>query len=95
MNTEQIVDRIREMTAERQQLESIHDAMIQQNQKTNQEFQQQVMKNQTRFAQLTGGITELQKLLEIKGDNNDDSIPTLNLSDRIAHVCAGEQPESR
>ena len=83
------------MTAERQQLESIHDAMIQQNQKTNQEFQQQVMKNQTRFAQLTGGITELQKLLEIKGDNNDDSIPTLNLSDRIAHVCAGEQPESR
>jgi hypothetical protein len=94
MNT-QIENRIRILTAECKNLESTHNIMVQENQKLNQEFQQQVMKNQTRFAQLTGGITELQKLLETKGENNDDSIQSLNLSDRIAHVCAGEQPQSR
>ena len=82
--------------AERAALEIQHHAEFQANQKTNQEFQKKATENQTRYAQITGGIAELQRLLKTQGDNNhDDSIPTLNFGDRIAHVCAGEQPESR
>jgi len=98
MNNEQIEGRIAVLISERSVLESAHNAMVQQNQKINQEFQQQVVQNQTRFAQISGAITELQKLVQPstqKDNNHDDSIPTLNLGDRIAHVRAGEQPESR
>lgn len=60
---ERIENRIRELTGEQQNLEAGHNAMVQQNQKLNQEFQQATVKNQTRFAQLTGAITELRQLM--------------------------------
>lgn len=85
----QIEERIQELTNERNAIEIGH-------QKLNQEFNKKAAENQTRYAQITGGIAELQRLLQNKGENNhDDSIPTLNIGDRIAHVCAGQQPESR
>jgi hypothetical protein len=92
MNTETIEQRIRVLTTERQGLEAAHNTLVQQNQKTNQEFQQEVVKNQTRFAQLTGGITELQKLLEPneRTDNHDNRIPTLDRSDRTLDVRVGQ-----
>lgn len=96
MNTDHITQRIQQLTLERSTLEASHNALSLANQKANQDFQKKAVENQTRYAQMTGAIAELQKLVQPKGDNNhDDSIPTLNLSDRIAHVCAGEQPESR
>jgi hypothetical protein len=90
---EEIEHRIKQMLLERNAIEINHEALIEQNRKTNQEFQQKVVQNQTRFAQLTGGILELQKLVKPKGDNNDNRIPTLSSSNRLADVCAGEQPE--
>lgn len=85
-----------QLTIEQKALEIAHNAASIENQKSNQEFQQQAVKNQTRYAQITGGIAELKRLLKQQGDNNhDDSIQPFNISDRIAHVCAGEQPESR
>jgi hypothetical protein len=53
--------------------------MLKQNQRMNQEFQQQVVKNQTRFAQITGGIEELRKLRngqEPSADNQQQEKPT-------------------
>lgn len=87
MNNKQIENRIRELTAERQSLESAHNAMVQQNQKFNQEFQQQVAQNQSRFAQITGAITELQKLMDDLNQGNsrhEDGIP--DPSDRVLKV---------
>jgi glutaredoxin 2 len=98
MNAEIIHARIRELTLERRALQINHDALVQKNQKDNNEFQAEVTKNQTRFAQLTGGITELQKLIETinEGNNhNDNSIPTPGLGDRTVDVCARQQPEGR
>lgn len=69
MDKEQIEHRIKTMLLERNALEINHEALIEQNNKTNREFQRKVMENQTRFAQLTGGILELQKLT--KGENNE------------------------
>jgi hypothetical protein len=71
MNTEQIEHRIKTLTLERNALEINHEALIKENQKQSQEFQQRVLQNQTRFAQLTGGILELTQLLKPKGDNNE------------------------
>jgi hypothetical protein len=87
---EQIEARIKELTLERKSLEISHNALVEQNQKVNQEFQQQVLQNQTRFAQITGAITELQKLIKPKGENNNDNLPTtLNLDHRPSDVCVG------
>jgi seryl-tRNA synthetase len=97
-NTKQIENRIRELTLERTALESAHNALVQQNQKINQEFQQQVVQNQTRFAQITGAITELKKLTENLNQGNthhDHSIPTPDLGDRAIDVCLSEQPKGR
>lgn len=93
---DEILSKIQELMIERAALEQAHAGLIRGNQKMNQEFQERVVKNQTRYAQLTGAITELQKLVNPKGENNhDDSIPTLNIGDRPAHVRIGEQSESR
>jgi hypothetical protein len=99
MNTDhQVETRIKELIAERTSLESVHNAMVQQNQKANQEFQQQVVLNQTRFAQITGAITELGKLLDNLNQGNthhDDCIPTPDLGDRAIDVRLSEQPQGR
>jgi hypothetical protein len=97
-NTEQIENRIRELIAERTGLESAHNALVQQNQKANQEFQQQVVLNQTRFAQITGAITELGKLIDNQNQGNthhDNCIPTPDLGDRAIDVRLSEQPKGR
>lgn len=68
---EEIEHRIKTLTLERNALEINHNALIKQNQKLNEEFQQAVMKNQTRFAQLTGAIQELTQLVRPQGGNNE------------------------
>jgi hypothetical protein len=89
MTTELIKDRIAELEAERALLETTHNAQYQQNQKMNQEFQQQAVKNQTRYAQLSGAILELKKLITpTQGDNHDNLPTTLNLDHRASDVCA-------
>ena len=88
-----IEDRIHALMLERSSLEAEHAQMIKLNQQMNQEFQQAVVKNQTRFAQITGGIAELQKL---KGENNHDNrISSAGLSDRLTDVRPCEQSEGR
>jgi CRISPR/Cas system endoribonuclease Cas6 (RAMP superfamily) len=96
---EEIEQRIKALTLERKALEVSHNALVQQNQKTNQEFQQTVMQNQTRFAQLSGAIQELTKLITpttpTQGNNNDNLPTTPDLDNRLAHVRTGGQSEDR
>lgn len=70
MDKQQIENRIKGLTAERASLEATHNALVQQNQQLNQEFQQKVVLNQTRFAQLSGAIAELTQLITPVGTNN-------------------------
>jgi hypothetical protein len=93
-----IKERIQTLVAERNTIEIQHNAECKANQKANQDFQQKATENQTRYAQLTGGIAELQKLIAEqpkKGTNNDNSIPTPDLGDRVTDVCLSEQPQGR
>jgi hypothetical protein len=90
MNTDHINNRIQELTAEMKILEQTHNALVEAHQKRTQEFQQQAVQNQARFAQIQGALTELQNLKQPIGDNNhDDSIPTSDRSDRTLNVRAG------
>jgi hypothetical protein len=66
---EKIEGRIAALTSEQRMLEVAHNQMVKRNHKLNEEFQQEVTKNQTRFAQISGGIHELQQLLQ--GENNE------------------------
>jgi CHASE3 domain sensor protein len=77
-NLNQIIEeRISKLTAEQQNLDIIHNSMVKQNQRMNQEFNQQVIKNQTRFAQITGAIEELSKLRNgASADNQPQEKPT-------------------
>lgn len=97
MNTEQIENRIKGLTAERSSLEASHNALVQENQKINQEFQRTVSENQTRFAQLTGAINELKLLMQPtaettneRTDNHDNSIPITDRRNRPVNVRAGK-----
>jgi len=58
----QIEERINKLTIEQGNLQHQHDGMVKHNYLMNQEFQQRVIKNQTRFAQIAGAIEELSKL---------------------------------
>jgi polyhydroxyalkanoate synthesis regulator phasin len=62
MNAEKIKERIKELATERDALQLHYSTSVQQNQKMNQDFQQAMIANQTRFAQLTGAIDELKQL---------------------------------
>ena len=96
--TMNIQARIDELMSERSELEGFHSGLVAGNQKMNQEFQQAVVKNQTRFAQITGAIIELQKLVPQptqKDNNHDHSIPTPDFSDRTADVRPCEQSQGR
>lgn len=96
MDTQKIEDRIQALMIERSSLEQSHAGMIRGNQRMNEEFQQQVVKNQTRFAQITGAITELQQLVKPQKDTNNDNLsPTPNSHHRLADVCAVQQSENR
>jgi glutaredoxin 2 len=95
---EQIQERITELVNERNTLEAAHNAMVQQNQKINQEFQQQVVQNQTRFAQISGALRELQQLVQpsTQKDNNHDNLsPTPSLHNRTADVRPVKQSQDR
>lgn len=92
-----IKERIQALILERNAIETQHNAEYRANQKANQDFQQKATENQTRYAQLTGGIAELQKLITEpkKGTNHDNSIPTPDFSNRAVDVCLSEQPQGR
>jgi hypothetical protein len=90
-----VSDRIKGLTAELHALEASHNAMVQENQKINQQFQAQVGQNQTRYAQLQGAIAELNQLKQTKDNNNDNSIPTPSRSHRTANVRLSQQPKGR
>jgi hypothetical protein len=101
-DTQRIERRIGELALEKRVLEDTHAFMIRQNQEMNQEFQKQVINNQTRFAQIAGGVAELRKLLHTpdeqptqKDTNHDNLSPTLNLHNRTADVCPVEQSQDR
>ena len=98
MNKEQIEKRIAVLISERTILESDHNAMVRQNQKINQEFQQQVVQNQTRFSQISGAITELQQLVQPstqKETQNDNLSPTPNSHHRLADVRSVVESQDR
>jgi hypothetical protein len=69
-----IEERINKLTIEQGNLQHQHDAMVKHNQLMNQEYQQRVIKNQTRFAQIAGAIEELSKLRN--GENQQQEKPT-------------------
>lgn len=87
MKEERIEQRISALIEERKELEKSHAQMV-------QSFQQQTLKNQSRYQQIQGALTELQQLKN-GGNNHDDSIPTPDRGDRAFNVCLSEQPEGR
>lgn len=71
-----IEERINKLRVELQRLNNRHDAMVQENQRINQEFQQNVTKNQNRFQQLVGAIAELETMqAEAQTENGDEPAP--------------------
>jgi seryl-tRNA synthetase len=62
MDKVKIEQRITELTTERARLKDAHTELVQQNQRVNQDFQQRIVQNQTRYAQLTGAIDELKHM---------------------------------
>jgi hypothetical protein len=94
----QIEDRIQTLMMEQAALEHSHVEMVRSHQKMNDQFQTQVVKNQTRFAQIAGAITELKKLVPqpTQKDNNNDNLPTTpDFHNRVADVCPSGQSEDR
>lgn len=73
MNKQQISQRIQELMHERKDLEVSHYHLVQNHQKMSQEFQAAVGRNQSRFAQLAGGINELRRLLELPEGNHENT----------------------
>jgi hypothetical protein len=91
-----IGQRIKDIEVELSMLRATHDQEVLKFQQTELEFKQLVDRNQKRFQQLSGAIAELRTLeqtIEQKGNNNDNRIPTPDLSDRAFNVCTGQQPE--
>ncbi len=77
METKLIEERIRDLTAELHTLEVAHNALVQQNQQTQAQFQQQVAKNQTRYAQIQGALGELNQLQTRERNNNEPVLDDL------------------
>jgi predicted nucleic acid-binding Zn-ribbon protein len=92
MTIEQLQQRIQMHRSELAILQASHDKMV-------ADFQSQVGKNQSRFAQLTGAIAELEQLVKTiqqKKEDPNDNIPTsTDLGDRFAHVRPGIESENR
>ena len=98
MDTQKIEDRIQALMMELAALEHSHGEMVRGHQKMNEEFQQQVVKNQTRFAQITGAVTELTKLVQqpTQKEPNNDNLPTSpNRHHWPVDVCPVEQSQDR
>ena len=75
MDKVKIEQRITELTTERARLNAEHTDLVQQNQRMNQEFQQRIVKNQTRYAQLTGAIDELKHMTNGQTPPSTDNQP--------------------
>jgi predicted nucleic acid-binding Zn-ribbon protein len=86
MTTEQLQQRIQMHKSELAILQASHEKMV-------ADFQAQVGKNQSRFAQLNGAIAELEQLvqnIQQEKENQNDNIPaSTSIGNRIAHVCPG------
>ncbi len=98
MDTQEIKDRIQILMIERSNLEQSHAGLVRDNQRMNQEFQQQVAQNQTRFAQISGAVTELTKLVQqpTQKEPNNDNLPTSpNRHHWPVDVCPVEQSQDR
>lgn len=67
--TKHIEERIQALTLEQQALQTNHENMVKMNQQSNREFQEQVVKNQTRFAQIMGALNELNQLKETNNES--------------------------
>jgi hypothetical protein len=91
MTTEHLQQRIQMHKSELAILQASHDKMV-------ADFQAQVAKNQSRFAQLTGAIAELEQLVQTiqqKKENPNDNIPIIaDLGNRPAHVRTGIESEN-
>ena len=75
MDKVKIEQRITELTSERARLNAAHGELVQQNQRMNQEFQQKIVANQTRYAQLTGAIDELRHMTNGQTAPSTDNQP--------------------
>ena len=82
-----IQDRIKGLTAELRALEASHNSMVQENQQSQQKFQAQVGQNQTRYAQLTGAIGELQHMLKPEGSKNNEPKLSEHTWQREQGIC--------
>jgi hypothetical protein len=91
MTTQQLEQRIQMHRNELALLQQNHDKMV-------ADFQAQIGKNQSRFAQLTGAIAELEQLIQTiqqQKENPNDNIPTpTDLGNRLTHVCPGIESEN-
>jgi hypothetical protein len=91
MNIEQLQQRIQMHKAALAVLQVDHDKMV-------ADFQAQVGKNQSRFAQLNGRIAELEQLIQTiqqEKENPNDNIPIpTDLGNRLTHVLPGIEPEN-
>jgi uncharacterized protein involved in exopolysaccharide biosynthesis len=72
MDKVKIEQRITELTTERARLNAAHSELVQQNQRMNQDFQQKIVANQTRYAQLTGAIDELRHMTNGQTPSTDN-----------------------
>jgi hypothetical protein len=91
LTTQQLQQRIAVHRSELAILQANHDKMV-------ADFQAQLGKNQSRFAQLTGAIAELEQLVQTiqqKKENQNDNISTsTDLGNRFANVCPGIESEN-
>lgn len=76
MNKEQIERRIETLMQERTSLEHFHYQLVMKKTRDDQVFQQQVVQNQNRFAQIQGAMAELKALAMQQENNHAD--PQLN-----------------
>jgi len=79
MNIEQ---RIQKLKADLHDHTQQHDAMVVEHNRAEQEFNQRVIRSQTRYQQLAGAIAELELMLQESAANNGDQRTT---EAKIAH----------
>lgn len=70
----QIQERIGQLRIELASLEVSHDRLVRDFNQHQQEFQQKVTANQSRFSQITGAIAELTELLQIQENEHKTGV---------------------
>ena len=80
IDLETIEQRIRDYQIELSVLRTTHDQMVAVQEQSTKQFNERVQQNQVRFQQLTGIISELEKMqTELQTENNGE----LTLTDRL------------